>query len=800
MRQIVLLCAVACLFVLPSSAGATASWTIMVYMAADNNLEGAAIDDINEMEQVGSTADVKVVVQVDRAPGYDVSNGNWEDTRRYLITQDANTAIIGSPVAQFLGEKNMGEPATLSDFVSWSISNYPAQHYFLILWDHGQGWLKQELESVKRVGGLDQKAASTPTAEQPFRVSPASPMTPFPPPPFDQTGFKYACEDMTDNDRLYNHETESALSGIPKLDIIGFDACVMAMVETAYQLRNEAAFMVASEENEPGDGWPYNELLPWITTNPATSAARACSAAVLTYADYWAANSYTPDEYGQTLSAINLAQINSVAASLDVLVGAIVSGTSWSQIFAMPAPESFGDNNPFDDLYDFADLLSVYISAPSIVGAANDLKAAASNAVLINRKESRHPYAHGLSIFFPKTSSSFRDNDGEKYGAPGSPVDFGDSTQWRLFLAYYYGGGVYSGDLREPDNLPSQSGQPLSPHFVSQSIISSPTDEDSWLVHTGVADTLNLVLNSPANADLDLRLYDETGASLLAASLKRGNGVPDSIIHVTGGHANLYLSVSGFNSFSSLPYSLECQQSGYGLGHLPLSYDDGQPSTGWYSSIEGDAIGTTFNLPSYPMVLDRVWINVTSLSGTGSGDGSFYLLLYDNYGPIIDPIALGKLTPSAVGWNFLDLSDVQPLVYTSCFVGVWYDGINSPVVGSDSHWNGRDYYYSSSTGAWQPFASSLFIRLDVSHYVTPGQCYCECPNDPYCDGFTDVLDVVVAVNVAFRNEPAITDYGCPRQRTDVEGDGFSDVIDIVRLVNVAFRNASRDANFTEPCP
>lgn len=104
------------------------------------------------------------------------------------------------------------------------------------------------------------------------------------------------------------------------------------------------------------------------------------------------------------------------------------------------------------------------------------------------------------------------------------------------------------------------------------------------------------------------------------------------------------------------------------------------------------------------------------------------------------------------------------------------------------------------TPGWDPYYGFGRINAYNSIRLALGQCVCKCPNDPYCDGFTDVLDVVAAVNVAFRGEPAITDYGCPRQRTDVEGDGFSDVIDIVRLVNVAFRNASRDANFTEPCP
>ncbi|MBD3217047.1 MAG: hypothetical protein GF310_02135, partial [candidate division Zixibacteria bacterium] len=74
------------LVVFPSQLHAEKEWTIMIYMGADNNLESAAIDDINEMEWIGSTINSNVVVQIDRIPGYDYSNGNWTTTRRYYIT------------------------------------------------------------------------------------------------------------------------------------------------------------------------------------------------------------------------------------------------------------------------------------------------------------------------------------------------------------------------------------------------------------------------------------------------------------------------------------------------------------------------------------------------------------------------------------------------------------------------------------------------------------------------------------------------------------------------------------------
>ncbi len=94
---------------LPATArGAT--WTVMVYLDADNNLEPAGINDVNEMEWAPSSPDINVVVQLDRLPGYDDSNGDWTETRRYLITHDTNPTVIASTqVGPPLGELNMGD-------------------------------------------------------------------------------------------------------------------------------------------------------------------------------------------------------------------------------------------------------------------------------------------------------------------------------------------------------------------------------------------------------------------------------------------------------------------------------------------------------------------------------------------------------------------------------------------------------------------------------------------------------------------------------------------------------------------
>ncbi|MBU7025174.1 MAG: hypothetical protein HXS40_13515, partial [Theionarchaea archaeon] len=136
-------------------ASCQSSWTVMVYMDGDNNLESAAIDDVNELEAIGSSAEVNIVVQLDRIVDWDNSNGDWTTTRRYYITHDLNgyDSLIVSTLLSDLGELNMGDPATLTDFVTWARTNYPADNYLLVLWDHGDGW-KTRLSQIATKGKI----------------------------------------------------------------------------------------------------------------------------------------------------------------------------------------------------------------------------------------------------------------------------------------------------------------------------------------------------------------------------------------------------------------------------------------------------------------------------------------------------------------------------------------------------------------------------------------------------------------------------------------------------------------------
>ena len=115
---------------------ATKAWTVMVYLDGDNNLEDYVVKDIEtELSALGSNSSVNVVALADRGPGYDASRGDWQSTKVFYCTQGMLADAAGA-VADW-GERNMGDPQTLRDFVTWTKAYYPATNYLLAFWDHG---------------------------------------------------------------------------------------------------------------------------------------------------------------------------------------------------------------------------------------------------------------------------------------------------------------------------------------------------------------------------------------------------------------------------------------------------------------------------------------------------------------------------------------------------------------------------------------------------------------------------------------------------------------------------------------
>jgi hypothetical protein len=357
----------------------------MVYLAADNNLEADGIDDFLEMATVGSTSNVNIVVQFDRNAGYDTRYGNWATTKRFYVTR--NMTPIATSALSDLGEVNMGAQNSLQSFVTWAKTAYPANKYALMLWNHGGGFQPTENGFSTRGVGWD---------------------------------------DTDGGDYLSNVELSNVLyavtsNGASKLELVGLDACLMAMFEVDYHLKNYANSRVGSEDTEPGAGWPYNTILTDLTTNPTWNGVSLANAIVNRY--------YASYSNNETQSAVQFGTpYMSMVSAFNTFTQALRSNMSTQRSVidaARSASQSF-DNADYIDLSDFAYQVYTRSTDATVKSAAYNLIAAIRSIVTNNKAGSSWPRARGISIFFPSTQATW-DTWAASY----------QSNQWLALYTYW---------------------------------------------------------------------------------------------------------------------------------------------------------------------------------------------------------------------------------------------------------------------------------------------------------------------------------------------------------------------------
>ncbi|MBL8130294.1 MAG: hypothetical protein JNL42_00425 [Anaerolineae bacterium] len=394
---VVLLALAAVGIIAPAAAQNTAAWTIMFYLTADtSDIEAPMVLDVNEIEWVGSTADVNFVAQVDRTE----EDPSWTDTRRFLLQKDENVELVASPVLESLGEVNMGDPASLVDFALWAAANFPAERYALVLSDHGGGWT-----------GIG----------------------------WDQTD---------DNDQLTMPELDAALSEITgalgrRFDLIGFDACLMAQVEVLRLLAPFADYAVLSEETEPGFGWPYFFILPRLTQNPAMTPEELGRWIV---DDYHYSYAVEPFAGREDLFDLNLFDL-SRAAELDAALSSFVEVAAGNSADILRAvgdarnnTQAFGGRTPDEldafssiDLIHFLTLLSDLSTNAELDQAAAALIQAAQNVTLHRQESEALAKGNGLAVYFPRNALVYAG-----YGA-NYPQEVAYMGEWQSFLNTFYG-------------------------------------------------------------------------------------------------------------------------------------------------------------------------------------------------------------------------------------------------------------------------------------------------------------------------------------------------------------------------
>ena len=382
-------------------------WLVMMYQDADDEtLEYDIVFDVNTAEAVGSTEEVAVVVQLDRYDGAYSGDGDWTGSRRYYLSPDGDLDIVQSPVAADLGEVDSGDVNTLVDFAIWAMQSYPAENYILIMSDHGAGWF----------GG-------------------------------------FTDGDNYNEDGIYLPALESALQYITsqtgeKLDILGFDACLMAELEVWAAVAPYANIGVGSEESESATGWAYAAFLNRLIKNPAINPEELSRAIVETFVDDDMAYElldtdprYVMDD--STLSAIRLDAVSAVSASLDGLVaalqyvdqGLVAEARTYTRSYI-----AFSDSEPFLlDLVHFSQMVCVTTNDTGICTAAESVEQAVSNAIINEKHGGNMDGSNGLTFYFPD-SDFFEITKDNSYGYAyrAHAIRFTEISSWDEFLEYHY--------------------------------------------------------------------------------------------------------------------------------------------------------------------------------------------------------------------------------------------------------------------------------------------------------------------------------------------------------------------------
>ena len=375
-----------------------AEWTLMFYMDADNNLEAPQLNDLAEMMTTGRTAEINIIVLCDRSTKSEPVRGftsraiggikNWTTAKLLAVEKGALTELAD------WGEVNMGDPATLKRFMQTATAEFPAKKYGLVFGDHGGGWTGIVADESAHEDTLD-------TVELP---------------------------------KVFKEIT--ATTG--KLELIGFDACLMGNFEAARSISAYGKTMVASEELEPGSGWDYKTIFSKFSANPGMDGVALGRIIVDAYRNFYQG----PDEGGRdhltTLGVIDLTKMDALevaVSNLGIRNQAWMNGSGqsgWQKTArARKETEMYGGKDVLDfDLVHYAENIKREAPDAETIKAADAVIAAVKAAVPYRMNGDGRPHASGLSIYFPTTQETLLNT-----GYPASP--FSTTGKWLPFLASY---------------------------------------------------------------------------------------------------------------------------------------------------------------------------------------------------------------------------------------------------------------------------------------------------------------------------------------------------------------------------
>ena len=370
-----------------------AEWTFMVYINGDNNLSSYGDDDRQEMEAVGSNPSVNIVVQQDWSTSY----GGDDGTVRWYINQGSSDTVMALP------EQDMGIPSTLIDFANWTIDNYPAKHYALIIWDHGSGWDKRVFNPVDKGFSWD-----------------------------DESGNHFSVAGGDLDTALYYIKQHLGRN----LDVLGFDACLMATFEVADVARKYVDYLVFSEKTEPGDGWPYDDILDTLAQNPYITPYEFAGEIAKRYITSYSGGSQGSQDATQSAIKLGGEDFHKLLVQLDHLSQELIDagGKSDSDISGARGNtiEMDDGTSTLVDLYDAVEDIKIENINSTINALCDSVKFYIGRVVIYhgyNDAGSSNGWnqTHGLSIYYPDRNTSV--------SSSYANFDFAHNNTWYDFIS-----------------------------------------------------------------------------------------------------------------------------------------------------------------------------------------------------------------------------------------------------------------------------------------------------------------------------------------------------------------------------
>lgn len=383
---------------------AQSEWSFLTYIQSDNDLDPYSTFNVMAMQVVGSPAPVppaktsatNILVQWDKRKD--------NKTYRYKLLQQ--NVVEKRTLDQEMGYSPAKE---IVDSMKWVKQYYPAKRYALVLWDHGNGILDRSggsrpLFSWLRAPGTANKALHTRGVLYDYSQGTF----------LDSAGLSQAC---------------SQVKAVIKqnIDILGMDACLMAMIEVAYQVRDSVNYLVGSQQTEPGTGWEYTESLRAFVGNPTIATSTLASALVTAYKNFYSSGQYADSSFTQ--SVINVTKIAAATTAFNNVLTKIIAAQAAGRSVTNTAIKTARNNTTAFYIDDYVDLINLYDNlsaefttlttsrrrksrlprdvkigqaATNVVNAIAAAKTAAQ-AVIVSA-QSGDDYAgtaNGISIYFP---------------------------------------------------------------------------------------------------------------------------------------------------------------------------------------------------------------------------------------------------------------------------------------------------------------------------------------------------------------------------------------------------------------